>query len=69
MTTGDEYRGRAADLRAKADRETNARIRAEFESLARGYLRLAEQAERNSLTDIVYEWVPPSRKDSAPDSA
>ena len=69
MTTGDEYRGRAANLRAKAQRETNAAVRTEFERLALSYLRLAEQAERNSLTDVVYEWVPPSRKDSAPDSA
>ena len=58
MTPGDEYRVRAANLRARAKREAKASIRAQFEGLAQSYLRLAEQAERNSHTDIVYEWVP-----------
>ena len=35
--------------------ETDYVSRAEFENLARAYLRLAEQAERNSQADIVYE--------------
>jgi hypothetical protein len=33
--------------------------------MARAYLRLAEQAERNSLTDIVYETPPKKDRDQA----
>ena len=35
--------------------ESDAARKVEFENMARAYLRLAEQAKRNSLTDIVYE--------------
>jgi hypothetical protein len=55
MPTGDQYRVRAAELNAAARCERNPEIRKEYESLALAYLRLAEQAERNSATDIVYE--------------
>lgn len=65
MTQGDAYRTKAAELHARAKRETNRGTRAELESLALSYLRLAEQAERNSLTDISYE-TPPA-KDGEPD--
>jgi len=51
----DEYLLRAAELSAMAQIETDYVSRAEFENLARAYLRLAEQAERNSQADIVYE--------------
>jgi hypothetical protein len=61
MTPGDEYRVRAANLRARAKREVKVTVRAELEGLAQSYLRLAAQAERNSHTDIVYEWVPRAR--------
>lgn len=55
MPTGDHYRSRAAELTAFARREQNPDIRKEYENLALAYLRLAEQAERNSELDIVYE--------------
>ncbi len=61
MTVGDSYRIRAAELRAHASNETDPALRAEFETLADSFLRLAEQAERNSHTDIVYETPPPRR--------
>ena len=44
-----------------AQAETDRADKVEFENLARAYLRLAEQADRNSRTDIVYET--PSKKD------
>jgi len=50
----DKYRAKAAELIAKATKETDLQTRVEFESLARAYLRLAEQADRNSETDIFY---------------
>jgi hypothetical protein len=49
---------RAAELSAQAENE-HAR-KDEFQFLARAFLRLAEQAERNKHTDIVYE-TPPKR--------
>jgi hypothetical protein len=55
MATGDRYRVRAAELNAAARGERNPELRKEYENLALSYLRLADQAERNSATDIVYE--------------
>jgi hypothetical protein len=48
MTTGDGYRAKALELLARADGEIDSPMRAEFESLAAAFLRLAEQAERNA---------------------
>jgi hypothetical protein len=56
MTPGDRYRRRAAELKARAAGEHEWRIKSELEALARGYLRLANQADRNAVpSDIVYE--------------
>jgi hypothetical protein len=63
MTSGDRYRVKAVELRAKAQQESNPQTQAELEGLAAAYVRLAEQAERNSLTDIVYEPPPPKPVD------
>ena len=60
MTSADEYRIKAGDLVAFARAELDPFQRAEYERLSAFYLRLAEQAERNSLTDVVYETPPPS---------
>jgi hypothetical protein len=54
MTPGDRYRTKAAEIGTRAKREANLKTRAELEHLARAYLRLAEQAQRNAETDIVY---------------
>ena len=61
MTTGDLYRAKAAQLLAQAKRELVPAIRIDLETLAQSYLRLAEQADRNSANDIVYQ--PPPDKD------
>jgi hypothetical protein len=55
MPTANDYRSKAADMNARAKRESNMLTRAEYEHLALSYLRLAGQAERNAATDIVYE--------------
>ena len=55
MGPGDQYRVRALELRAMARCENNPGMRAEFEKLARAYMRLAEQAERNCQLDLTYE--------------
>ncbi len=58
MTRAEEYRVKAGDLAALARAETDPFGKAEYWKLCRAYLRLAEQAEHNSKTDIVYETPP-----------
>ena len=53
MASRDEYLLRAAELNALAQVETDHADKLEFENLARAYLRLVRQAERNSQTEIV----------------
>jgi hypothetical protein len=50
-----EYRTKAAELFALASQDHYSALKIEFEHLARAYLRLAEQADRNSRLDINYE--------------
>ena len=60
MPPGDEYRRKAADMAELSARESNPQVRNELDKLVLSYIRLAEQAERNARTDIVYEATPPS---------
>jgi hypothetical protein len=62
MTPADEYRVKAGDLAAFARAESDPFQKAEYERLSMAYLRLADQAERNSQTDVVYE-TPPAPAD------
>jgi hypothetical protein len=55
MTPAEQYRALAAELRAKAASETNETLVAEWTQLAQSYLRLAEQADQNTLADIWIE--------------
>src|SRR3954471_14569984 len=55
MPTADEYRIRAAELYAQAKEELRPVLRGQCENLALAYLRLADQAEKNSTVDLVYE--------------
>ena len=61
--TPEEYRAKAALLDAQARDEGNAFTQAELQRLAAGFRRLAEQAERNSKTDVVYEPSPVTARD------
>jgi hypothetical protein len=54
MVSGEHYRTLAADCDARAMSERVAQFKAEWEQLARGYRRLAEQADRNKLYDMMY---------------
>ena len=54
MAVGDNYRAKALELLAHAETERDPIARAQLESLAAAYLRLAEQAERNS--DLIIEF-------------
>jgi hypothetical protein len=53
MTPAAQCRRMAAMLRAKADRESDPEARAEWKCIARGYLILATQFERNGAKDII----------------
>ena len=53
MPAGDAYRIKAAELTAQA--RDLPKLRTELESLALSYLRLADQADQNALTDVVHE--------------
>jgi hypothetical protein len=54
MTPADQYRVKAGDLAALARAESNPFGKAEYLRLSQAYLRLAEQAERNSQNDVVW---------------
>jgi len=58
MTMRDEYLTRAAEFFARARCESSQKV--EFENLAKYYLRLAIEADRNSHLDGTYEQ--PTRK-------
>jgi len=65
MTQREQYLPRAAELSAKAQTESAAADKSEFENLARAYLRLlAEQAERN-LFVLACEKPPKESRDHA----
>lgn len=55
MTPATHYRTLAAQLRSRARTEDSPQLRAEWNHLAQCYVRLAEQADRNSQTDVSYE--------------
>lgn len=56
MVSGDAYLTRAAELLAKAEGETDPKRQSELENLGLAFLRLAEQARRNSqMTDVTHE--------------
>jgi len=65
MTPAEEYLIKAGDMAALARAERDPFQKAEYERLSLFYLRLADQAERNSHTDVVYE-PPPGRADRPP---
>jgi hypothetical protein len=55
MTPAERYRAKAAELSALAKAESDPLGKSEYYMLAQSYARLADQAERNSRTDVVYE--------------
>jgi len=55
MTRAEEYRHLAEKVRARVAREESPVLRAEWENLAEGYVRLAEQTEASEQLDIFYD--------------
>ena len=64
MIASEQYRVLAARFRAHSRLSDNPRLSAEWDHLARCYVRLAQQAEQNQLLDISYET--PARHDGDP---
>ena len=63
MVAGDKYCAKALELLARAEIENDPQMRAELENLAAAFLRLAEQAERNTQFDLAYEPTSPKTDD------
>jgi len=55
MTPADGYRTKAAECEAIGQLDPNPLARIEFQVLAKAYRRLAQLADSNARTDIVYE--------------
>lgn len=55
MNRADQYRHLEAEVRARAYNETSLALKAEWESLAQTYARLAEQSEASSDSSLVYD--------------
>jgi hypothetical protein len=56
MTTAEQYRKVAADLRAKAAQAPTQDLALQWENLAKCHTRLSEQAEQNSFQDLWFEY-------------
>ena len=56
MAQGDQYRSKAAQMAAAARIEPSRVVRVQLEWLAASYRRLAEQADRNNHSDVLYEF-------------
>jgi hypothetical protein len=54
MTVSDEYRVRAADFRAKAEREKDPLFSSMFWTMSKTYSRLARHHERDACTKLSY---------------
>jgi hypothetical protein len=65
MSAGDEYKRNAAECLRVASELTDPHRRLAMLEMAQAWSRLADQAERNKQTDIVYEV--PSRPPLNPD--
>ncbi|HET7680601.1 MAG TPA: hypothetical protein VFK79_10760 [Xanthobacteraceae bacterium] len=65
MTPAEQYRVKANEFLVLANGEANPELQVEYARMAQSYLRLADLAERNSQTDIVYE-TPPAKEPPAP---
>ncbi len=69
MSTVEQYRKRAAELRAKAAQAATQQVALQWENLAKCYTRLAEQAEANSSQDLWFEFGPKARLDGEGEGA
>jgi hypothetical protein len=61
MNDAQRYRQKAAECLEAAEKATTHRTRMSLAALADLWIRLAQQADRNSLSDLAYE-TPPRRE-------
>jgi hypothetical protein len=54
MTVSDDYRVKAADFRAKAEREKDPLFSSMFWTMSKTYSRLARHHERDACTKLSY---------------
>ena len=69
VNSAELYRAKAAECLAMASSITDPDSRVSLLKMARKWLRLAELAEKNGRTDLVYETPPPQPSDSSLDSS
>jgi hypothetical protein len=62
MRSSEQYRRNAIDCLRISENTSDADSRAALLELARAWQLLAEQADRNSRTDVVYETPPDPKK-------
>jgi hypothetical protein len=55
MPSPQDYRAYASECLARAERASDPRSREFLRNMAASWLRLAELADRNSQSDLVYE--------------
>ena len=55
MTSAQQYREKAQEFLAMASEDSNPRLQVAYASMAQGYFRLADLAEKNTKNDLVYE--------------
>ena len=56
MDRAEQYKHLAADVRSRASRDSNPIVKAEWENLARTYVRLARQANDDTRnTGLTYD--------------
>jgi len=63
MNTADAYRVKAAELEASSRAASDPAKRIEWQNLARAYRRLAEQADLNARSYLVYEPQPSNNRE------
>jgi hypothetical protein len=55
MSAADLYRARAEQFSKMASEEQNRYLQTEYAGMAASYFRLAQLADKNEKTDLVYE--------------
>ena len=58
ISKASHYRVRAAEFAARARNEKEPHLQVDYAKIARGYIFLAQLADKNSQTDLAYETPP-----------
>ena len=59
MSMRDHYRTRAEEFHARAHNESDETVRREYENLAKQFVHLAKEADRDADRQTGYESLPP----------